>query len=535
MSKFMDRFADRPADRPADRRARGVGRRTFMSRTLAAGTAAAALPAAAKKAQASPQRGGTFRIAISHGSTTDTLDPAGYEDGFLRLVGRTLFNNLTEVDEDNKLVPELAESWEASEGAMKWTFQIRKGVTFHNGKDLTAEDVVASINHHRGPDSQSGANPIVQPITDIKTDGKHTVVVTLAAGNADFPVMMSDYHLPIMPAVDGKADAASGVGTGGYRLRAFEPGVRFEAARSPDYWKAGRAHFDSVVMRSVHDPDARLKALQAGEADVIDRVPIHRVDALKRDKNLKIKETSGTGHYSIPMRTDTAPFDNNDVRLALKYALDREDMLQHVLRGHGAVGNDHPISRNYLYHNYDIPQRVYDPDRARFHLKKAGAEGLRVPLHAADTVFDGAIDAAALYKQHAAKAGITIDVVREPDDDYWSKVWMQKPWCFCYWTGRQTEDWMFTTAYAAGGSWNDSYWEHERFNQLLTAARTELDRAKREEIYYEMQVIVSDEGGVVVPMFNNYIFAARENVKHGQLSAAGDLDGDKCAERWWFA
>ena len=139
-----------------------------------------------------------------------------------------------------------------------------------------------------------------------------------------------------------------------------------------------------------------------------------------------------------------------------------------------------------------------------------------------------------LYREHAAKTGITINVVREPNDGYWSNVWMKKPWSAVYWGGRPTEDWMFSTAYAEGAAWNDSFWVHERFNQLLKEARTELNEAKRRDMYVEMQQIVSNEGGVVVPMFANYVFAMNNNVQHDVMAANWSLDGNKGAERWWF-
>jgi peptide/nickel transport system substrate-binding protein len=126
-------------------------------------------------------------------------------------------------------------------------------------------------------------------------------------------------------------------------------------------------------------------------------------------------------------------------------------------------------------------------------------------------------------------------VVREPNDGYWSNVWMVKPWTAVYWSGRPTEDWMFSTAYEAGATWNDSFWVHERFNELLQEARAELDEEKRREMYFEMQQIVRDEGGVVVPLFNNYVFAMNQKVQHGQMASNWANDGQKGMERWWFA
>ena len=125
-------------------------------------------------------------------------------------------------------------------------------------------------------------------------------------------------------------------------------------------------------------------------------------------------------------------------------------------------------------------------------------------------------------------------MVREPNDGYWSNVWMQKPWCMCYWGGRPTEDWMFSTAYASKVPWNDTYWEHERFNKLLVEARAELDETKRRAMYVEMQQIVRDEGGVVVPMFNNYVMGLSKKVQHEQMGSNWSLDGFRSVERWWF-
>jgi peptide/nickel transport system substrate-binding protein len=515
-----------------------ISRRAFMSRAAALGiTTGLASSLASRAVQAgTPKQGGRFRVGLGHGSTTDSLDPATFENDFAIFTGHGYRNHLTEASNTDELVGDLAESWEASDDAVTWTFKLRQGVEFHSGKTMDAGDVVASINHHRGEDSKSAAKGIVDAVTDVKADGNDTVVFTLDAGNADFPFIVSDYHLAIMPAnADGSVDWRSGVGTGAYVLQNYEPGVRMDFKRNPSYWKDGRGHFDEVEALTIADPTARTNALTTGEIDFMDRPDIKTLHLIERMPNVKVEETSGTAHYTFAMRTDTPPFDNNDVRLALKYALDREAILQSVVRGHGVVGNDHPIGRSNRYHADELPQRVYDPDKAKFHLKKAGLDSLSVDLSAADAAFNGAVDAAVLYREHAAKAGIEINVVREPNDGYWSNVWMKKPWSAVYWSGRLTEDWMCSTAYAEGANWNDTFWKHERFNKLLLEARTELNEPKRREMYVEMQRIVSDEGGVVVPIFNNYVWITSAKVDHDTMSGAWPNDGQKAMERWWFA
>ena len=168
-------------------------------------------------------------------------------------------------------------------------------------------------------------------------------------------------------------------------------------------------------------------------------------------------------------------------------------------------------------------------------MKKAGLSSLSVELSAADAAFVGAVDAAVLYKEQAAKAGININVVREPADGYWSNVWLKKPWCMVYWGGRPTEDMMFSQSLAAGADWNESHFQHKHFNELLVQARAELDEAKRRAMYIEMQTIVNMEGATVVPLFANYVFAMSTKVHHDPKMAGNwDMDGDKAMERWWF-
>ncbi|MEL6482250.1 MAG: ABC transporter substrate-binding protein [Pseudomonadota bacterium] len=504
-------------------------------RLMQLGAAGAALASAPRSFAAEPKKGGTMRIGRAHGSTTDNLDPGVWENDFTIGQAFTYCNYLTEIDENNALAPELAESWEASPDAKEWVFKIRKGVTFHNGKDVTPEDVVASLNHHRGPDAKSAAAGIVGQIEDIKADGDN-VVFTLSGGNADFPFIMSDYHLPVLPSADGKIDWQNGIGCGPYKITSFEPGVRATYEKFADYWKSDRAHFDAVEQLSISDAAARINALLTGEVDVIDRVDLKTVERLKRAPGVAVEQTNGNQHFTLPMDTRLAPFDNPDVRRALKYALDREDLLQKILRGYGTLGNDHPIGPANTYLNKDLEQVAYDPDKAKFHLKQAGLDSLTVDLHMSEAAFAGAVDAGTLYAENAAPAGITINVVREPADGYWSNVWMKKGWVGSYWGGRPTEDWMFSQVYQTGADWNEAFWSNEGFDKLLKEARAELDPAKRGEMYGEMQRILRDDGGSVIPMFSSYVFARSTKLDHGPNMASNwDMDGHKLVERWWFA
>lgn len=513
-----------------------ISRREFIARASALGFSVALSPMlfGGTSRAATPKKGGQLKIGASGCSTTDNLDPAIIDTFFLQLMQQgQLRNNLVEIDHEGKAIPELAESWDASPDAKVWTFKLRKGVEFHNGKTMGADDVIFSFNYHRGEKSKSPAKTVLKEVKEIRKDGQYTVVFKLENGNADFPFAVSDYHLLIVP--DGTNDFSDGMGTGPYMLTSFNSGVKAVTKRNPNYWKTGRAHFDEVQTICVGDAISRVNALVTGQVDFVDKIDLKAADLLAKKPGIKVSEVTGPMHYTFPMLTDTPPYNNNDVRLALKHAFDREQMLKLILRGHGSVGNDTPISRVYRYFDPELPQHKYDPEKAKYYIKKSGIGSHTFNLHVPpNAVAAGAVEAALLLRESALKAGINVDVIRVADDGYWKEVWMKKGWCACYWTGRPTEDQIFTTAYSAGSSWNDTHWKNERFNKLLVEARSELDDSKRRQMYGEMQRIVHDEGGQIVHLFQNWVFASKDTLKHGPLAGNTDCDGMKFPERWWF-
>lgn len=510
-------------------------RRDFMTRALASGvTIAAATTLWERAALAAPAKGGHLRLGLAGGSTTDSLDPGPWSDTFMVMIGFSVRGNLLELMPDGTLRGEAAESWAASNGAKTWTFKLRKGVEFSNGKTLTAEDVVASLNHHRGDQSKSGAKGLFGAVTDIKADGNDTVVVTLSQGSVDFANSLTDHHINVMPAKDGKADWQSGIGIGPYVIEAFEPGVRALLKRAPNSYK--KAWLDSAEMIGVADVVARQAALTSNRVDLINRADLKTVQLLGKRPGLKVEESAGRLHYSMPMDTSAEPFRNKDLRLALKYAIDREAILKTIFSGHGKVGNDQPITPAYPFHNPNLATRTYDLDKAKFHLKKSGVDGaVPIGIHTADASFNGAVDMCVLYQQQAAKAGIALNVVREPGDGYWQNVARKKPWYTSFWSGRATEDTMFTVAYSGASPLNDTRWKNEQFDQLLSAARVEADEAKRRQMYYDLQTLTSDDGGALVPIFANSVYAMTTKIQHEPAVAGNwELDGGRAIERWWI-
>ena len=511
-----------------------ITRREFITKATILGVAVAISPAflPSPALSSTPKKGGRFRIALNDFATTDTLDPSLNYTRMQEHINYQICNTLIETGPGGKLYPELAESWESTSDAKIWTFRLRKGVEFHNGKSFEAKDVVFSYQIHTGENSKSSAKALIAGVKEIKAVDKHTVSFVLKEGNVDFPSITTLFTLTIVPA--GTTDFEKGIGTGPYILDDFEPGVRSLTKKNPNYFREDRPHFNEVEILAISDVNSRTNALVTGKVDAMNFADYKTVHLLEKNKKVKVIRTQGKMHYLYPMRTDTAPYDNPDVRMALKYVIDREQIVKMVLRGYGTVGNDHPLCPAYSSYVPGLPQRKYDPDKAKFYLKKAGLENHTFKIHAADVTFSGAVDGALLYQQHAKNAGIKIEVVKEPADGFWNDVWMKKPWFSSRWSGRPTANLMLSTAYASDASWNESYFKDAQFDKLLKASRVEFDKAKRSEMYMDMQRILHEQGGAVIPAFADFVDVVSNNVGFGDLSSEWDLDGARCAERWWF-
>jgi len=475
--------------------------------------------------------GNLLRLGMAGGSSADSLDPRTYLDWVPINIGYQIMNGLVEVDGAGNAVPELFESWESSADAREWVFRIRGGVVFHNGKPLGVDDILYSINLHRG-DTTSVAKGVVANIVDVKRLDANRVKILLAGGDADLPTTLSDYHLLVVPA--GFDDWSHPIGTGGYRLDRFEPGVRSITTKAGDYWKAGAAHVDAIELLVINDAMARTNALIGGQVDIINRIDGRTADLLRRNKRLKVIR-SQTGQHAIFATNCTAdPYENNEIRLALKYAIDRERIVKTVLNGYGTVGNDQPISPRSPYFDADLPVHRYDPDQARYHLRRAGRDALAAELKVSDAAFSGAVDAAVLFQSAAAAAGITLAVKREPIDGYWSNVWIKAPFYVSYSDGRATLDAAFSKAYKSSSAANDTSWRNPEFDALANVARGMQDPRRRRELYGECQRMISADGGAIIPMFIDHIEAGSTHVQGWTPSALFDLMGQRIGEKVWL-
>ncbi|WP_149140442.1 ABC transporter substrate-binding protein [Gemmobacter caeruleus] len=513
----------------------GMSRRAFLGRASALGLAAALgsslLPGQARAEE--PKKGGVLKIGLGGGESTDALDP-GLADGPVSFnVNRQWGDTIVNVSPSKEVEPRLAESFAPNDDSTVWTFKIRKGVKFHDGSEMTVDDVVATFKRHSDENAKSGAYGIMQGISDIKADGDN-VVFTLSTGNADLPFLLADYHLVVQPK-GGADNVNAGIGTGPYKVKSAEPGVRYVFEKNTDDWDTTRGHYDGVEFLVINDTTARTAALQSGQVHMINRVDPKVAKLLSRAPGVQVKSVAGPGHYVFIMHVDKAPFDNKDLRLALKYAINRQELVDKILDGYGSVGNDIPINKSYPYFDESLPQREFSIEKAAEHYKASGHDGSPIELIVADGAFPGAVDAAALFQATAKQAGIPLEIKRVPDDGYWSDVWNVKPFCASYWGGRPVQDQMYSTAYLSTADWNDTKFKNKEFDDLIVAARAETDEAKRKEIYSKVAHILWEEGGVICPMFNDFIDGVSDTVAGWLDDPNLDQMNGFASAKTWFA
>jgi peptide/nickel transport system substrate-binding protein len=511
-----------------------ISRREFMGRAVALGASTTAISSMLASVDAyaaeTPKKGGTLRLGLGGGSTTDSIDVGSYTDSVMIDTGHGLFNGIVEWGEDGKPKPDLASSWEPKNGAKDWVFNLRKGVKFSNGKEFTADDALYSLNYHRG-DSKSGGKPSLTAVTDVKKLDKYQIQISLAAADADLPYSLTDYHILMVP--DGFKDWANPVGTGAFLLEKFDPGVRIALKRNPDYWKEGSGHLDAAEITVISDSTARFNALKSGQIDIINRVD-HKAVGLLEKSGLKLVRAPGGYHVEAAMQVDKAPYDNPDLRLALKFATNREQILKALFSGYGTIGNDHPIPPTDPFFNSELPVRKHDPEQAKFHFKKAGLTDPKILLEVSDAAFNGAVDMGSLMQASAAAAGIPMELKKQPVDGFWDNVWLKDAFVESYWGGRSAATQMLSVAYSAGAPWNETHWKNEKFEKLLADAKSETDEAKRKPYIWEMQKILHEDGGAIIPVFRDWLSADNGKVGGHVPTGGFDMDNGYILEKAWL-
>ncbi len=498
-----------------------IDRRRFVMSALATGVTLPTATSLANRAEAMvPRKGGHLRYGTSAGSSDDLLSPLRAENHMMASVAFAAGACLTEIDADGDLIGAIAEHFEARDGNRTWAFDLRPEVTFQNGRVLVAEDVVATLARHLDTANRSRARGLLRDVKGVFAENAGRVVIELDHPDPEFPYMLSDFRLAILP--DGIFDPLAGAGA--YRIEAFEPGKRALLTRNEGHWRHDRGHFDAVEFLSVPDAARRQVAVMTGEVDFVDDVDPRTVALLRNAPGIAICETRGNRHYAFPMPVNRAPFDSGKLRQALKLAVNREELVEKVLLGHGTAGNDLPVRDD------SFSQRRYDPDEAARLFRAAHIDG-PIRLSVEPGVFPGAHETAQLIAASARQAGIPIKVESGK---------MGAGWRASAWSGRPTDNWMFAAAYEPGGDFDETCWQQSpagrQFGEFCRTARNAPDASDRLRARNHARRLLRDEGGLMVPMWANDIHAHSDRLAHpAAIGTNWRADGGKLAERWWFS
>ncbi len=446
----------------------------------------------------------------------NSLDPAIQPSSQNSLNVNLVYNRLTDRDSNFIVKPELATSWKANATATVWTFNLRKGVKFADGKPFTSADVVYTFKRVLDPKTGSEGRTTMAFLNPggIKAVGQYAVQFRVQKPVAELPLLITNKNAFIVE--NGASDATiktKGAGTGPF-VAAQGFGATKQPntfVRNPNYWEKGLPKAQCIQLYVIQEAASKLAALQTGQVDVVQQVDFASIPVLKRNPKVKLVATGASTSMTFPMWVDTKPFDDPRVREAMKMVVDRQKMVDTVLLGYGVPGDDNPIPPTSPFAWRKAPPKQ-DIAGAVALLKAAGYDAsnpLKVDMYVAE-VIPGMVNLAQLYKQMAAEAGIQVNVIVGPPSEYWDNVWLKHSFQVSGWSARPPGEGL-AIAYRSNAPYPETHWKRASFDELLDKANTTVNGPARDALYRQAEKMLSLEGGEIIPVFVKTVAAMRSN------------------------
>ncbi|MDX6532358.1 MAG: peptide/nickel transport system substrate-binding protein [Gaiellales bacterium] len=502
----------------------GLDRRTFLRRTgsgmAAFGLAPALLAACGGSPSASsspasgagtgPARGGRLRVGLNDGGSTDSLAPWNTPSYNAFSRATQVYERLYQPGSEGTPVPILAESAEANAGATVWQVKLRAGVTFHDGKPFTANDVLYSFRYIADPKNKAESLSIIEPLdlAASKAVSDTELEIRLNRPIGDLPGLLAYQTMWIAP--EGATDfKTAAVGTGPFKFVEWQPGVRASYERNADYWQDGKPYVDELEIIAISDPAARLNALLGGQIDEMTFIDFVQAKAHESDGNLQIINAAQPLCAPIYVQIDSSPYDDVRVRQALRLAINRQEMIDKVYLGFGQLGND-LFGKGFATYNDELPQREYDPEQAASLLKAAGRYPLDLPLPTSQAA-PGMLESATAFKEQAKAAGINVEIRKiDAGTHFANDLFLKTPVYQSSW-GVSFEE------HAQAGllktsPYNETHWYSPDWGRQFAEAQAIADPDQRNAAYQALQVPLYEEGGYILPAFSNLLDAASAKV-----------------------
>ena len=498
-------------------------RRLMQAGALGAGAAFLPCRTSSVVAQAAPRKGGTLRV----GRSGDFLHFDPFFAITLNLpMYRQIYNTLVTYDAELNVQPQLAESWAFSEDRLTLTFTLRQGVTFHNGRAFTADDVVQNIQRAQDETLSHSVLGYTRPITGVTAVDPHTVRFTFSEpANAIFDLLTV---LGIVAPEAFEAPAITNpIGTGPFAFVEWNPGQEARFQRYDGYWGEGLPYLDEVVVRAMPDQQATVANLEAGELDIIQGVPLNDVPRLQETDGLEIVlGTEASQFYTFYNNTARPPFDNKLVRQAMSHAIDRQTIVDTVLFGVGKASQTPFPEWSLAYNPEHVDWFPFDLDRAKELLAEAGyPEGFETTVV---TISDASElrGMAQIIQADLAKIGVTMEINDVSSAD-WNQLWPAKEYdTLIASAGFSHKDpsTLFNSMSGFRLDDNRTNFSPPTYRELVTAAAGITDEAERKAMYDELAEFMLDEAFALVVSFRYNVFGVGSNVQNFRVHLDDDMD-----------
>lgn len=465
-------------------------------------------PAATTGPAKAIKRGGSVRVGVTGGGSKDTVDAHKVTSDADVARTRQLYEPVALRDESYNIEMVLAESIEPRNKKLdEWIIKLRPDVSFHNGRALTADDMIYTIRRILNPKVATTVSSFIDYVdpTRLKKLDKLTVSVPLKSPKASFLDDIGQYSIGIVPV---GYDPRKPVGTGPYKFKSLSPSEQSVFTRNDHYWRDG-PNFDQITILDLSDDTARLNALSSGQVDAISNVPSGQIAALRRASGTELL-ISHTGNFQpITMRVDKAPFNDVRVRQAFKLIVNREQMVAQAFSGQGRPGNDIPSPFDPMYAT-DIPQHHQDIEKAKSLLKAAGRSGVTVQL-VTSPIYSSVVEAAQVFGQQAKAAGVSVGVQKVDTSSFFGPGYLTRTFSQDFWFTRSLLG-QIAYEFLPASSYNESHWSNKAFRKLVNEAQATADEAKRRELLGEAQKLMWEDSGVIIHTFSNQVDAYRSDL-----------------------
>ena len=499
----------------------GLSMSSIASLLMACGGNSGTTGSAASPSSAPPAtRGGTMRVAMVPPNAA--VNPVTMYDAGAIAVAQQVSEYLIWMEPDLSLRPVLAEHWTSDAKAQTWTFTLRKGVTFSDGRPFTADDVVYTFKLISDPKGDSNA---LTNFTDILVPNgvfkkaEDVVEFHLETPFIDFPYLVAapNYNALVLPNnYDPQKYATAPVGTGPFILESYAVQEHATFKRNPNYWQQGLPYLDGVTLQFYQDDPPQILALQGGTVDMMLSTPYQGSQAILSDPNIRTDSVHSSQFREVGMRGDKSPFTDKRVRQAIAYTLDRPALLQGLFQGKGEIGNDtifapiFPISPT-------IPQRSQNYDLAKQLLAQAGYQnGIDITLTA--EIYLEVVQYATLIQAMAKPAGIRIHLDQMPSSTFYgsgpSAPYMQVPFSIIDFAARGIPSQIIVPLLKTNGVYNNMRWSDPRFDKLSDQLEATLDETTRRSIAKQMALMEQDATPCIVAYWIDALRSMAMNV-HG--------------------